>query len=185
MSWPFMALVAASVDGEAVTVAKRYLVNVEDAWRACQATDMPFYVWCALLDKESKGKNIYGHDKGGVFNVAGEKQVTEGNFKEFYRRVVVNGETSNGVGPAQLTYRGFFPQMREQGLKAEVPYDNMLFGARLLNSYLARARRLHPGDVFRWAGTWYNAGPNATRLKQPYADDLAGLVSTWNGRVGG
>lgn len=177
MTWPFMALV--EVDTDAVAVAKRYLVNVDVAWKVCQETDTPFYIMCALLEKESMGKNIYGHDVGGYFSRPGEWLVTEANFKEFYQKVVVEGRRSNGVGPMQITYRGFFPQMKEQGLRAWVPYDNMLFGIRLFMGYYRHFRDigLSEREAIKRAGVRYN-GATA------YGDRLLAIADKWRTRLG-
>jgi hypothetical protein len=182
MSWPYMALIeedVAGVDSRKINIAKRYLTNVDAAARAAKRTGIPFYLMCTLLEKESMGKNIYGHDVGGVFSRPGEHPVTESNFREFYRRVVTNGERSNGVGPLQITYRGFFPQMRDQGLKAWVPEDNMVFGAKLFMSYYNANRRngLSVRESIRRAGVKYN-GASA------YGDRLVTIADKWRDRVG-
>ena len=160
MSWPFMSLTEPEAPpmGDAVTIAKRYLQNVDTAWRVSQKIGMPFYLMCALLEKESMGKNVYGHDVGGVNSRPGEWPVTKENFKEFYRRVVVLRQTSNGVGPLQLTWRGFFTQMKDQGLRAWVPYDNMLFGGKLFMGYYNTHRRNghSVSESIRRAGVQYN-----------------------------
>lgn len=176
-AWPFMALIDMPTLAPLVT-ARRYLQNADDAWRAAQDTDTPFYIMCALLEKESMGKNIYGHDKGGVFNVPGELPVTESNFKIFYERVVVNKQTSNGVGPLQITWRGFFPQMKEQGLRAWVPYDNMFFGARLFMGYYntARSQGHSERESIRRAGVRYNGAA-------AYGDRLLVIADKWRDRL--
>jgi hypothetical protein len=183
MTWPFMAL--AEVETlPSVTIAGGYLANIDSAWRASQDAGAPFYLMCALLEKEGwpwhisgkiGGHNIYGHDVGGVFRVEppGYKEVTEENFATFYQRVVINGERSNGVGPMQITHRSFFPQMKEQGLRAWVPYDNMLFGGRLFMNYY----RIYNGDI-RQAGIRYN-GASA------YGDRLLVVADKWKARLGG
>jgi hypothetical protein len=183
MSWPLMGLVeeaAPPVDSNKIKIAERYLKNADVAYTVAKKIGMPYYLMCALLEKESMGKNIYGHDVGGVFSRPGEHPVTEANFKEFYRRVVINKERSNGVGPLQLTYRGFFPQLRDQGLKAWVPHDNMIFGGKLFMGYYNAARRQgHSVDEsIRRAGVKYNGAT-------PYGTRLRDIARKWRGRVGG
>lgn len=154
-----------------VEIATRYgLVNVDALVRAKHRVGIPFRAACALMQMESMGKNIYGHDAGGVFNVPGEKIVTEANFKDFHHRVVDLGEISNGVGPCQITYAGvhlangsrdggFFREMEAQHLKPWVPEDNMVFGLRLIwSSYQ------HNGHSWEKAGTAYNGAASYGRL---------------------
>lgn len=176
--WPFMSLTDMPTLAPLAT-ARRYLQNADDAWRAAQDTDTPFYIMCALLEKESMGKNVYGHDVGGVFSEPGLKAVTQTNFAEFYKRVVVNGERSNGVGPLQITWRGFFPEMKRQGLKAWVPYDNMIFGARLFMGYYNAQRKAGESvsEAIRKAGVRYNGGT-------AYGDRLLTIANKWRERVG-
>src|SRR5215216_1609039 len=134
-----MTLAEDGVASAAVDIASRYLFNAATAWRVSQDTDTPYWIMCALLEKESMGKNIYGHDVGGYFSAPGEHPVTEANFREFYQKVVIEGRRSNGVGPMQITWPGFFVQMKEQGLAAWKPYDNMVFGSRLFMGYFNSA----------------------------------------------
>ena len=55
---------------------------------ACDTYDFRFYLACAILQKESGGRNIYGHDRGGVFTTTDGSniEVTKANFTEFCRR---------------------------------------------------------------------------------------------------
>lgn len=181
MSWPFMQLAEPTVSGaDKIAIARRYgLVNVDAAWKASQKTGIPFYLLCALMEKESMGKNIFGHDKGGVFSGPGEKAVTETNFKEFYNRVVGDRETSNGVGPLQITWRGFFPQMRDQGLKAWVPEHNMVFGSKLFMGYYNKHRTAgrSVSESIRLAGVQYNGA-------EAYGSRLLDIANKWRDRIG-
>jgi len=179
--WPFMALADSGVtDNDQIAIAKQYLVNVDAAWRAAQTAEAPFYIMCALLEKESMGKNIYGHDIGGYFSAPGEHPVTQANFAEFYYHVVTLRERSNGVGPMQITYRGFFPQMKQQGLDAWVPYDNMLFGIRLFMTYYDanRSYGYSESESIRRAGVRYNGATS-------YGDRLLVIADKWKARLDG
>jgi len=102
--------------------------------------------------------------------MAGAGYVTEAKWREFRRLVVDLHHTSNGVGPCQITYRGFFTDMEAQGLRPWVPHDNMLYGFRLLARYHA--------DKGSWeaAGTAYNGSSQ-------YGRDLAALVEKWRKRL--
>lgn len=147
------------------------LHNVRALAIACTRSGLPFHVGCALMQKESGGRNIYGHDRGGVFTIDGDKPVTRANWLEFRRLVVEQGRTSNGVGPAQITYRGFFPMMEQQGLRPWVPRDNMLFGCRLLLGY------------YRERGSWVYAGTRYNGA-EVYGHDLARKIGEWQRRLG-
>lgn len=188
-AWPFMALVEAAVSGDAVAIAKQHLNLADDAWRIAQKIGLPFYILCAVLEKEGwniggkvGGHNIYGHDVGGVFSLPGGgiKYVTKENYAEFYRRVVVNGERSNGVGPMQLTFRGFFPDLKAQGLQGHIAEDTMLYGARLFLSYFrnARSQGASEREAIRVAGVRYNGA-------MAYGDRLLVIADKWKERVGG
>jgi hypothetical protein len=155
---------------EQISIAKEFgLVNVWPLWRAAKDNECPFYVACALMQKESGGKNVYGHDKGGVLSGYPD-EVSEENFKVFRYLVLEQGFPSNGVGPAQLTYKGFFEHMEELDLKAWDPYDNMLYGLRLIMQYY--------DDFSNWAnvGSMYNGSPE-------YGLDFARKVAEWKRRL--
>ena len=60
-------------------------------------------------------RNVYGNDVGGTFR-GFKDPVTECNWRAFRHEVITNGRTSNGVGPSQLTFKGFFTDMESKGL---------------------------------------------------------------------
>ncbi len=160
------------------------LTEVEALAAACDKHDFRFYHACAILQKETGGRNIYGHDRGGVFSLAsGNKDVTEENFKEFWRKVK-GGATSNGVGPMQITYRGHFPIMAQLGLKAWVPADNIDYGIRVIAADY-RAQRVAGKSVpqaFHYAATVYNLG--SFKSTWPYGLDALDKAAVWKQRVG-
>lgn len=166
-----------------IDIAKKFgLVNVDEAAVACRAAGLPFYAACALLEKESGGRNVYGHDKGAVLSGFPD-EVSEANYRAFSWEAITRGLPSNGVGPCQITYAGgqradgsrdggYFRQMIAAGLKPWVPLDNMTFGfGLLLGHYNAH------GHDWAAAGTAYN-GASA------YGKDLAAKVAAWRTRLG-
>jgi hypothetical protein len=164
-------------------VATAVLSNVQTAAEVCRKIDMPFYLMCALLEKESMGRNIYGHDIGSAMSVEGAKiEVTEENFRKFLQ-LVNSGTPSNGVGPMQITFKGFFTQMANEGLKPWVVHDNMLFGARLFmgDFQTARDQGFSLNDAIRRAGTKYNTGQFGFAK---YGDRLLELAQKWRELVG-
>ena len=140
---------------------------------------------CALVEKESGGRNVYGHDIGGTYSTrdaevvldgvtyprGSDVPVTEANYARFVA-LVAAGAKSNGVGPAQITYRGYFPDAERRGLRLWVPEDNLTFGLQILVRHLAAGRSVPE------AGTLYNAG-NLLAGVTDYGRDLAAKTDRW------
>lgn len=164
-------MATAPVSPERIAIAKRFgLENVDAAAAACRRAGLPFWAACALLEKESHGRNAYGHDAGGALS-GFEEPVDESNYKVFHWLVFAKGQTSNGVGPCQITWKGYFPDMDKKGLKPWVPLDNMAYGFGIL-----------AGHKTRW-GTWRAA---ATRYngKESYGADFVVKANAWRKRLG-
>ena len=182
---------------ERVATAKRNgIVNADAIATASVAAAIPFHLALALVEGESGGRNIYGHDKGGVFSMPPKADgaavyvdVTPANFVEFLTRVV-GGEMSNGVGPAQITYAGalrsghrdggYFRQMATLGLLPWVPVDNIFFA---LSGILRPLLSKYDGNV-KAAGTVYNGGNNPDAAARAYGIALAKRDEKWRTRFG-
>lgn len=170
----------------AIEAASTWLVNADLAAKACQATNLPYWLFCAVLDKESKGKNVWGHDKGGALS-GYERPVTEEGFQIFWwlldgGQLDTAGNTvkvhSNGVGPCQITYRGFLQEMLAEDLRPWDPADNMLKGAQILRQYLTDApRKLTTEQRIKAVGKRWNGADS-------YGTDLWRVARVWHGRVG-
>lgn len=141
------------------------LKNVEIMAQVADEVGLPLYVMFAWMTMESKGANVYGHDSGGMLS-GYPYPVNQDNYKAFRYMVINKGFPSNGVGPAQITYRGYFLAMEGEGLKPWDIHDNMFFGARLLKSYKT------PLGSWKTAGTKYNG-------KSSYGDEFAKRVTAW------
>jgi hypothetical protein len=166
----------AGITADMIATAGKYLSNVDAAAEAARKAKLPFWLMCAVLDKESKGRNVYGHDRGGALSGYGG-EVNEANWRVFWW-LVSSGQTSNGVGPMQLTYKGFFTDMLAQNLKPWDVADNMLYGARLLRQYLTDApRTLTTEQRIKAVGKRYNGAA-------AYGDDLWKVAQTWYERLG-
>lgn len=162
-----------------VKLASKHLKNADLAAAACRQVGLPFWAACALLEKESGGRNIYGHDKNGVFSRDEFPEVTAQNFMTFLVRVM-NGETSNGVGPCQITFAGslksgyrdggYFRQMAEANLLPWDPQDNMKFGFQILR------------NRYRAKGSWKAAGA-AYNGRLTYGIDLVEKMNEWRKRL--
>lgn len=155
------------------------LANADLIVQAASTTGLPLAILAAMIEKESGGKNIYGHDAGGVFSVAGQNvEVTQANFTEFRRRVVDGGEKSNGVGPSQVTYRGYWTAYPDYPFWE--PLANLKFGATLLLDLL-------DGDTsdasISSAGAHYNGGTSPNEKAVAYGADLLAKTITWRARL--
>lgn len=164
-----------------IAIARDFgLENVGPLARACRLERVPFWLACALMEKESGGRNVYGHDPGGVFSRDEHDRVDARNFMQFLTRVM-NGETSNGVGPAQITYAGaargghrdggYFREMAAEGLLPWEPEDNMRKGLRIIGAH-KKAR-----------GSWAAAG-TAYNGRASYGADLVKKANEWRARLG-
>jgi len=158
---------------------KRGLVNVDEAARACRKAGIPFYVACALLEKETRGANIWGRSDGpdACFSQV-PFPVKKDAFEVFYWQVTARGFQSNGVGPCQITYAGklvngkrnggLFKEMFELELKPWDAEDNMTFGFTKLNMYYKSA-----------GGSWIGAG-RVYNGSTAYGEDLNKKVTAWH-----
>lgn len=148
---------------------------------ACSKLAFPFAFGLAIMQKESGGRNVYGNDTGGA--LAGQGEVTEANYQEFRRLVLTELYKSNGVGPMQVTYRGYFPTMEGRGLRPWVPADNILFGVEILHFRYQQGVKAGkpPRDAFWESARAYNAG---SRGGETYADDAVAKARAWLAIVG-
>lgn len=162
------------VDPRRIAIAAKVLDNADIIATTCRLAGVPFTVACALFEKESLGRNVYGHDAGGA--LAGfPGEVNAGNFEVFEWLVFTVGQTSNGVGPSQITYPGFFTDMKAKNLRPYRVHENMLYGLQLL--------RQHRDASSSWAeaGTLYNAG-NLKHGVNEYGRDLEAKIAAWRSR---
>ena len=172
---------ASKVTADQIAAAQRRnpkLKYVEEMAAACDKSGLPFFLGMAVYDKETGSypeQNIFGHDSGGVMYGAG--LVTEAKYREF-RRLIDSGKRSNGVGPLQMTWKGFFPDAEGRGLKPWLPADNMLYLVELFGKYFAAADKVNTtAEAVRKAGVQYNGG-------SAYGDRLLALSRAWFKSVG-
>lgn len=142
------------------------LQNVGAAIEAAEKADLPVHVAFALLQMESMGRNIFGHDSGGMYP---GQAVTKAKFERLEKAVAAGGR-ANGVGPTQITHRSHLPAARKQGLKLWLPGDNMLYGFRLLVAHYRK------GGSWSYAGTRFNG-------KASYGRTFARRVGEWRKRL--
>jgi hypothetical protein len=148
---------------------------------------IPYRFACALFEKESGGRNAWGGDEGGVGSRF-ERPVTREAFLLFLHEVTVQGRTSNGIGPSQITYAGtlredgtrsggYFMLMEQRGLRPWDPSDNIGFGLEILAAnFIAASRTLPQRLAWRESFRAYNGtGPKA----EAYADDAMRRALIW------
>lgn len=161
-----------------IKIASNFIENAVEAAFACRLANLPFFVACALLEMESDGKNVYGHDKGGALS-GYPFRVDRSNYRVF-EWLVSNGMPSNGVGPCQITYVPYFGIMRARNLAPWLPQDNMRFGFELLAGNYARTKS------WEKAGAQYNGGPRPNLNALKYGGRFAGQggkVAQWKKRL--
>ena len=152
--------------------------NADAIVRAANDEGLPLGIAVALIMKESGGKNIYGHDRGGVLSAPGELQVTEDNFKNQFLPAVLGGATSNGVGLTQITYPGYFRQNPD--LAWWDPYTNARFGFNLIKGYL---NGRYDDAALVAAGSTYNSG--SPTGNPAYGQTFRDLAVEWTEKLSG
>lgn len=172
------------------------LVNADLIVQAATATGIPLAIAAALIQKETGGQNIYGHDGSvetgtGVFSTkygpvviggttyaqGSNIPVTQGNFAEFLRRVTA-GAKSNGVGPAQITYSGYFKQAPDYPFWDALA--NIRFGLTVLADYLNDD---FSDSSISSAGARYNGGTNPNGTALAYGADLLAQTKIWRAKL--
>lgn len=169
-----------TVTAQQIATAKSHgMQNVDLIAQCCNETGARFYIALAMLEKETGTcRNVYGHDVGGALS-GFPKTVNRGNYEVFRWLVFDKGQRSNGVGPSQLTFKGFFADMEQKGLKPWDMHDNIAYGVKLIQSYYQQGRDQGKtvNEALRYAGTRYN-GASA------YGDSYLQVALKWKGRVG-
>jgi soluble lytic murein transglycosylase-like protein len=150
-------------------------------YEEARRTGLELALACALVQQESLGRNIFGHDWGQQFADRlpfAHLPVTEARVQALLRHVR-NGGTSNGVGLTQLTYPLFIQEAEKIG-GAHIPRNQCRVGFRLLASYVDKYNYMEALGA-------YNAGETNRRagITNDYAGDLAEKHRVWKGRLGG
>jgi len=160
-----------TASGDKVNIISQRLQNADALVRAAEASGLPLNVACAMIEIESGGKNTYGHDKNGA--MYGRDEVTEQNFKNEFLPAINSGKTSNGVGPAQITYKGYFTQ--NPNYPFWDPYSNMKFGFDILKK---TCNNNYSEDGLRKCGSKYNSG-SETKQYNGYGKKFADAAARW------
>lgn len=148
----------------------RVIANMGALVAAADSVGLPRWVALGLAEQESNGENVFGHDAGGAYSGGGE--VTEGKFRDFYAQISA-GAVSNGVGPTQVTYPGYFFNDPDRAWWDPRASSEVGFG--ILAGYL--------GGDYSWdslcrAGSTYNCG-NPNDRYETYGQSFASLAWAW------
>jgi cell wall-associated NlpC family hydrolase len=148
------------------------IVDPESTLVEARRTGLPVAIACAALEQESGGgHNVFGNDN--VRNPVRRGPVTKERYLE-YRRHLMMGEGTNGVGPMQLTWPGYQQRADELG-GCWVPEINMRVGFSVLRSNINKLG-LRAG-VKKYNGS----GAMADR----YADQVLRRISKWRNDFAG
>jgi hypothetical protein len=142
--------------------------------REARRAGLPVALACAVLEKETGFRNVFGHDA--VRNPVksppgGLLAVTPDNYREYlkHRR---RGLGNQGVGPMQLT-SAFLQDRADQLGGCWQPGPNIRVGLEFLAGNIRRTG-LRPGVV-----AYNGSGPAAQR----YADDVLTRARVWDKRL--
>lgn len=154
-----------------IQVATDYgLQNAEHIAAAATETGVPMRWAFALIEQESMGRNVYGNDVGGALS-GFPHEVNKHNYRVFRWLVFEKGMKSNGVGPAQITYRTYHESEDDELWD---PLKNIRRGLTIFADW----RIPHERSWFAAAGH-FNGGnvPNMT-----YADEVRDKARAWRQR---
>lgn len=142
-------------DEQRIIVARSAgIANAELGLLASRIVGFPVFATYAVMERESKGKNVWGGDPT-IFQGHHNMTVTPEAYKQY---LVERGEqgAGQGVGPMQLTHWSIQDEADNFG-GSYVPFINILIGVDFLNELWD----LH-GDWEQVFPRW-NADPSYTR----------------------
>jgi Transglycosylase SLT domain len=167
-----------SRNDELARIAKRHGMNYSlRIILEARRTKLPISLAFAVIEKESGGRNVYGHDK--VRNPiksppGGLLKVTPKNYRTYlwHRN---RGEGAQGVGPAQLTSPGLQDMADKRG-GCHIAKHNIAVAFDLLARLIDRY-----GEDRGLAA--YNAGEMGWRNGRGYANAVQSLQAKWHRRL--
>lgn len=154
---------------------KEHMPNADDGTathilEAVETTKLPLSYALALVEKESGGRNVYGHDK--VRNPAPKGgRVTARNYAA-YKKARKAGMGMQGVGHTQLTWYALQDAADALG-GCWRPYPNLVVGF----SNLKRLTNVHGKEA--GAAAYNGTGPAA----EAYGRDFVRKQEAWHRRV--
>lgn len=145
--------------------------SIREAYRtvaAADATNTPLYRLCAMVEKETAWRHIFGCDAGSILC---HENVTRARYRRLQEHVR-GGGVSNGVSYVQVTYGGF--------LLGEASVNYGIDGDALWRpKYNLRWGALHLNHLVRTLGrdsgyNAYNGDPTGA-----YGRDLQARATAW------
>jgi hypothetical protein len=165
-----------TVPVERIDVARRHTLGyARQIALAAGDSGIPFRIACALIEQESGGRNIYGrNDAPGAALSGFPHEVNEGNYQVFCWLVLDRGGLSNGVGPAQITWRGYHLDAINRGIRLWLPMENLRYAfERILGPHFDNR-----ADWWAAARDYNGSGEKA----ELYADEVMAKAQIWADR---
>ena len=152
--------------------------NADIIVRAANKVQLTIYSAATLIQKESMGRNVWGHDPvntGGAYIKGGI--VTPQNYWAYRRSPVAGWQ---GVGLTQLTYRGYIYQAEKLNpqLGAADPYTNCIVG---FQAFLDLWRQANQN--VQLAFQRYNGGYSNSSASIAYGKDAMQKRAIWMQRL--
>lgn len=138
--------------------------------REARRSRIPISLAFALVEQESGGRNIFGHDRGSLPELRG-KRVTKRRVKRLLSSLTEYA--SNGVGLTQLTYPPFIRQADALG-GAHIPKYQLRVGFGQI-----RDKLMNYGSE-RKALAVYNAGSASSPAGLEYARQVLAKQKRWH-----
>lgn len=134
------------------TLRRHGIRNAFRLIRAARRAGVKIATAAALIELESWGRNVFGHDPT-IFSGAG--RVTRRSYADYKRQRGTPGRQMQGVGPAQLTWWTFQDRADRAG-GCWHPFYNMLTGFQIL-----RENRRREGSLQEAYRSYNGSGPAA------------------------
>jgi hypothetical protein len=138
----------------------------------CRAHDVDISDGLALIEQESEFKNIFGGDYGPTHNGKAVPPFYHHSVTKHRVSQLLGGYLMNGVGPAQLTARGFIEEANRDG-GAHRPSVNIATGIAILG----RLQKKH-GRIKGFGA--YNGGEGNPNMR--YAQEVIARSHRWHRR---
>lgn len=166
--------------GSAQAAIRKHGGRYEDVIvREAKRHGLPISLVCAVMEKESGFRNVYGRDRGNNPNpvrspAKGVLEVTEANYKDYlkHRRAA---KDANGVGPMQLTFPPFQDRADKLGGCWRVG-PNIRVGCSVLADNIKRL-----GSTREGIRAYNGSGRDA----DAYATDVLKRKAVWDERLKG
>jgi hypothetical protein len=141
-----------------------------------EAQNVPISVVCAVCEQETGFRNLFGHDRNKKGNISGIPAKWAGTVvtraKYWSYKFLRGTRGQQGVGPFQLTFKGFQDEADKDG-GAWNPDVNIATGVRILATMF---KNLHEWEIVY--AVW-NAG-SQTAAGRAYAESVKKKQTKWH-----